>query len=136
MSRLDRCLRRYGISNLKSLVPEEKGEATLLKAFKSYDPGFIHADIEHLPQMPDETIRKYLFAAIDRATRWTYMETISKKSAKSAEGFLKNLIKVAPFVISKILTDNGREFTDRFAQLAKGNQLVIICLTRFAQPTA
>ena len=52
----DRCLRRNGISNLKNLFPEEEGRAASWKAFKSYDPGFIHADIKYLPQMPDELL--------------------------------------------------------------------------------
>jgi hypothetical protein len=39
-------------------------------AMEDYEPGFIHIDIKYLPQMPDETARRYLFVAIDRATRW------------------------------------------------------------------
>ncbi len=35
-----------------------------------------------------------------------------------ARSFLKNLNK-SPFVISKILTDNGKEFTDRFCPLGE-----------------
>jgi hypothetical protein len=42
-------------------------------AFKEYEPGFIHIDIKYLPQMPDETSRRYLFVAMDRATRWVFM---------------------------------------------------------------
>ena len=64
--------------------------------------------------MPDETDRKYLFVGIDRATRWVYMEVRASKTAESARSFLNNLIEKAPFAISKILTDNGKEFTDRF----------------------
>ena len=36
------------------------------------------------------------------------------KTAEEARSFLKNLIEKAPFVISRILTDKGKEFTDRF----------------------
>jgi len=35
-------------------------------------------------------------------------------SAISAGGFFKRLIDKAPFIISKVLTDNGKAFTDRF----------------------
>jgi transposase-like protein len=42
------------------------------------------------------------------------MEIHASKTAEAARSFLKNLIEKAPFVISKILTDNGKEFTDRF----------------------
>lgn len=113
-SALDRCLRRHGISNLNKLIPVDEEETARKKSFKAYEPGFVHVDLKYLPQMPDELSRKYLFAAIDRATRWVYIEVRATKSANSAQGFLENLIQKAPFVISKILTDNGKEFTDRF----------------------
>jgi transposase InsO family protein len=82
--------------------------------FKDYISGYIHIDIKYLPKMVDEYGRKYLFVAIDRATRWVFMEIMATKSSKSAESFLKNLVKKIPFTITKILTDNGKEFTDRF----------------------
>jgi transposase-like protein len=114
-SGLDRCLRRYGVSNLKALIPKEEGaDKPKHKTFKDYEPGFVHVDLKYLPQMPDEDQRKYLFAAIDRATRWVYVEILDDKSANSAEGFFKRLIEKAPFNITKVLTDNGKEFTDRF----------------------
>ncbi|MCB2262302.1 MAG: DDE-type integrase/transposase/recombinase, partial [Candidatus Thiosymbion ectosymbiont of Robbea hypermnestra] len=68
----------------------------------------------YLPQMPDEAQRTDLFVAIERATRWVYVEILKDKSARSASGFLKRLIAKAPFTIIKLLTDNGKEFTDRF----------------------
>ncbi|NVK29565.1 MAG: transposase family protein, partial [Gammaproteobacteria bacterium] len=58
--------------------------------------------------------RRYLFAAIDRATRWVYVELLDDKSAQSAQGFLTRMIETAPMKVQKILTDNGKEFTDRF----------------------
>lgn len=113
-SALDRCLRRHGISNLKKLIPKEEDEKNHLKTFKDYDPGFVHVDIKYLPRMPDEASRKYLFVGIDRATRWVFMEIRASKTAESARAFLKNLVEKAPFSIFKVLTDNGKEFTDRF----------------------
>ena len=74
----------------------------------------MHVDVKYLPQMPDQDPRTYLFAAIDRATRWVYIEILKDKSATTASGFLKRLIDNAPFTISKVLTDNGKEVTDRF----------------------
>ncbi|ROQ90123.1 IS481 family transposase [Desulfosoma caldarium] len=114
-SGLHRCLRRHGVANLKELIPQEQGpNKAVTKSFKDYEPGFVHVDVKYLPQMPDETARKYLFVAIDRATRWVFFEIKADKSAASASSFLKNLVKKAPFKIVKVLTDNGKEFTDRF----------------------
>ncbi len=114
-SGLDRCLRRHGVSNLTALLPQEEGaQKPPHKRFKDYAPGFVHVDVKYLPQMPDEDQRTYLFAAIDRATRWVYVEILKDKSATAASGFFKRLIDHAPFTIRKVLTDNGKEFTDRF----------------------
>jgi len=49
-----------------------------------------------------------------KATRWVVLEVLSDKSAESARGFLERLTQAAPFIIQTILTDNGKEFTDRF----------------------
>jgi transposase InsO family protein len=65
--------------------------------------------------MPDETSRRYLFVAIDRASRWVYLELRKSKSAQAATGFLNRLVAKAPFVIRKVLTDNDKAFTDRFS---------------------
>ena len=113
-SGLDRCLRRHGVSRLADLMPQEETEKTPPRAFKDYLPGFVHIDVKYLPQMPDETARQYLFAAIDRATRWVYVEILPSKSAQHASAFLKRLLNAAPFKITKVLTDNGKEFSDRF----------------------
>ena len=117
-SALDRCLRRHGVSDLRTLQRERDGDKAAPhppKRFKAYEPGFVHIDVKYLPKMQDEASRKYLFVAIDRATRWVYLEIRKDKSAKSAQAFLKALLKKAPFKIRKILTDNGKEFTDRFS---------------------
>ena len=113
-SGLDRCLRRHGVANLKALLPVVEGEPKPKKTFKDYEPGFVHVDVKYLPKMPDEASRRYLFVGIDRASRWVYLEIMPDKSANCAARFLKRLTKAAPFRISKVLTDNGKEFTDRF----------------------
>jgi transposase InsO family protein len=116
-SGLDRGLRRHGVSNLAALRREQMLEegAEPKKTFKDYAPGFVRVDIKYLPQMPDEDQRRYLFVGIDRATRWVYLEILPDKSADHAAGFAHRLVEKAPFIVSKILTDNGKEFTDRFA---------------------
>ena len=110
-SGLDRCLRRHGVGNLNALKPKEPQPTH--KAFKAYEPGYVHMDVKYLPQMQDQDQRSYLFVAIDRATRWVFVQIKANKSAASAKAFLKALYKACPMKISKLLTDNGKEFTDR-----------------------
>jgi hypothetical protein len=77
-------------------------------------PGFVHVDIKYLPQMPDELQHRYLLVGIDRAARWVYVEIRPEKSAACAQGFLEHLLAAVPFKVTQVLTDNGKEFTDRF----------------------
>jgi transposase InsO family protein len=63
--------------------------------------------------MPDETSRRFLFVAIDRATRWVFVQIKSQKTAAAARSFLSDLHKACPIKRQKILADNGKEFTDR-----------------------
>jgi transposase InsO family protein len=116
-SGLHRTLVRYGLSNLnkmRKMLEEASGEKKPKKSFKDYEPGFIHIDIKYLPKMKDETSRSYLFVAIDRATRWVHLAVFPDKTAHSAQCFLQHVIDKAPFNITKLLTDNGKEFTDRY----------------------
>ena len=92
----------------------EKDAPVLPKTVKDYAPGFVHVDIKYLPQTAEETARRYLFVAIDRATRWVYLRIYADQSEKSSTDFLHRLPVAAPMKIEKVLTDNGRQFTDRF----------------------
>jgi len=86
--------------------------------FKEYKPGFLHVDVTYLPVI--NGIRKYLFVAIDRATRVVYFEVYDHKTAKNAKTFLKHCIEFYPFKITHVLTDNGFEFTNNQIRSKKG----------------
>ena len=116
-SGLDRCLRRHGVGNLRALRPAPERSAP--QAFATYLPGYVHVDVKYLPQMADEDTRRYLFVAIDRATRWVYVAIKPDKSARAAKAFLAGVAKAAPFRITTLLTDNGKEFTDRFVTVGE-----------------
>ena len=114
-----RLLMRHGVNNLSAMIKEQKQregipEKKPYKTFKDYEPGYLHVDVKYLPQMPDETQRSYLFVARDRATRWVHIAIKPDKSATSAKEFLQELTQAFPAKIHIILTDNGKEFTDRF----------------------
>ena len=111
---IGRLLKREGLSRLADLIPVAEGETTPSKVFKDYAPGYVHIDLKELPRMPDETDKSYLCVAIDRASRWVYFEVLPDKTAQGTRAFLDRLVTVCPFKIERILTDNGKEFTDRF----------------------
>lgn len=116
-SGLDRCLRRHGVGNLRDLRPAAPRPAH--QPFKAYAPGYLHIGVKYLPQMADEDRRRYLFVAIDRATRWVFVRVYPAKTAANARRFLRDLERAAPMRITRVLTDNGKEFTDRLFGLRR-----------------
>lgn len=107
------CPRHFGALVMRRELEEASGEKQTKKSLKDYAPGFTHIEVKYLPKMPDDKSRGYLFVAIDKATRWVYMSTYANKTAANAKRFLAEIIKLAPFRITKLLTDNGKEFTDK-----------------------
>jgi transposase InsO family protein len=117
-----RLLKREGMESLREQARQqakEEGKGEKPKTFKDYDPGFIHLDIKYLPKMPDEDSRRYLFVAIDRATRWVFLEIYPDQTEQSSVDFLARLQAACPVNIQTILTDNGTQFTDRFTSKKK-----------------
>ena len=108
-SGLQRLLKRHGLSRMPRETPAE----TTHQPFKAYEPGYLPVDVKYLPQMADETTRRYLFVAIDRATRWVFIQIKANKTAASAKSFLAAWHRACPIKIGNLLTDNGKEFTDR-----------------------
>jgi len=106
-----RCMKRHGVNRRPV---EDKGAPIVVRTFKDYALGFVHMDIKYLPQMADQTARRYLFVAIDRATRQVYLRIYADQSETSSTDFVRRLHAAVPMKIEKLLTDNGSQFTDRF----------------------
>jgi len=87
---------------------KEKGKRISQK-FKKYDPWFIHIDITYWPKI--DWVKYYILVAIDRATRVMYYEIHNNKRAETTAKFLEKALDFFPFYVTKILTDNWKEFT-------------------------
>jgi len=104
-SSLHRCLQRQDISRL----PEVEGDKPAKKKFKSYPLGYFHVDITEVQTAEGKL---YLFVAIDRTTRFAYVELHPKAGKMAAATFLRNLNAAVPYRILIVLTDNGIQFTN------------------------
>ena len=102
-SSLHRCYQRHGISRL----PEINGEKPLKKKFKTYPIGFFHIDIA---EIRTEEGKLHLFVAIDRTSKFAFVELHEKANRTIASTFLKTLIAAVPYKIHTVLTDNGGQF--------------------------
>lgn len=103
-SSLHRCLQRHGIARL----PAIEGDTPTKKKFKNYPIGYFHIDIAELRTAEGKL---YLYVAIDRTSKFAFVQVVRKTGRTSATAFLKALIKAVPYKIHTILTDNGIQFT-------------------------
>ncbi|MBU3942416.1 DDE-type integrase/transposase/recombinase [Patescibacteria group bacterium] len=78
----------------------------------------IEIDVKYVPDKIKGK-RYYQFTAIDCASRWRYLKPYDDISSYSAICFLKKVIKIAPFKIQAIKTDNGSCFTNRYTGYLK-----------------
>jgi transposase-like protein len=110
-SSLRRCLQRRGISRL----PDVEGVKPPKKKFKTYPIGFFHIDIAEVQTAEGKL---YLYVAIDRTSKFVFVQLVKKTGRTSASEFLEALIAAAPNTIHTVLTDNGVQFTfpPRYAQ--------------------
>ena len=100
-----RCLQRYGISQL----PKVEGEASAKRKFKAYPIGYFHIDIAEVRTAQG---RLYLLVAIDRTSKFAFVELHEKATTHVAADFLRRLIAAVPYKVHIVLTDNGTHFTD------------------------
>jgi transposase-like protein len=104
-SSLHRCLQRHGISRL----PETEGDKPVRQKFKSYPIGYFHIDIAEVQTAEGKL---YLLVAIDRTSKFAFVELHEKATTRVAADFLRALIEAVPYKIHTVLTDNGLHFTD------------------------
>jgi transposase InsO family protein len=118
-------LQRHGISRL----PNTDGDKPRRAQFKRYPIGYFHIDIAELRT---EQGRLYLLVAIDRTSKFAFVELHERVTRRVAGDFLRHLIAAVPYRVHTVLTDNGTHFTepsgntwtpDEFKQMLARKQL-------------
>ena len=104
-SSLHRCFQRHGISRL----PDTDGDKPQRSKFKRYPIGYFHIDIA---EVRTEQGKLYLFVAIDRTSKFAFVELHEKATRRVAGDFLRHLAAAVPYKITTVLTDNGTHFTE------------------------
>ena len=101
-------VRKYRIRKLKYKylkIPMAKGN-------------LVEIDIKYVPNRIKGK-RFYQFTAIDCASRWRYLKIYDDMGSEESILFTTELIKIAPFKIRAIKTDNGSCFTNRYTGYQK-----------------
>src|SRR4029077_10934295 len=96
-SSLHRCLHRHGVSRL----PQVDGDAPDKRKFKAYPIGYFHIDIA---EVRTEEGKLYLFVAIDRTSKFAFVELHEKADRLTAVRFLESLIAAVPYRLHIVLT--------------------------------
>ena len=89
-SSLHRCLQRHGIGRL----PDVGGEKVTKKKFKAYPIGFFHIDIAEVQTAEGKL---YLLVAIDRTSKFAFVELHRKATRRVAADFLRHLVDAVPY---------------------------------------
>ncbi len=107
-SQVHRCLQRNGVSAKPSIARPP------VARFEVGTPaGFVHLDVKYLP--PLHRRRAYAYVAIDRATRFVYVEILYDRRGATAAAFLRRFLDAFSLEVHTVLSDNGSEWTGRFA---------------------
>src|SRR5689334_17637006 len=104
-SSLHRCLQRHGIARL----PDVEGDKPAKKTFKTYPIGYFHIDIAEAQTAQGKL---YLYVAIDRTSKFAFVQLVEKANTATAKAFLAALVAAVPYKIEIVLTDNGIQFAD------------------------
>jgi hypothetical protein len=87
---LHRCLQRHGIGRL----PDVEGDKPAKRKFKSYPIGYFHIDIA---EVRTEQGKLHMFVAIDRTSKFAFVELHEKAATATSREFLLRLIAAVPY---------------------------------------
>src|SRR5437868_7071718 len=89
-SSLHRCLQRHGIGRLVDI----EGDKPAKKKFKSYPIGYFHIDVA---EVRTEQGKLHMFVAIDRTSKFAFVELHEKATTAVSQEFLLRLIAAVPY---------------------------------------
>src|ERR1700748_762910 len=105
-SSLKRCRGRESVARLREV---EASTNPRRKKFERYPIGYFHVD---LAEVRTAEGKLYLFVAIDRTSKFAFVELVEHADMRAAAAFLQALIAAVPYRIHTVLTDNGIQFAD------------------------
>ncbi len=108
-SSIYRAMKRCGVAKR----PQEGDLATWQRFEETTEPGYIHMDVKYLTKLGGK--RSYVYVAIDRLTRYVYVEVLYNLESQTAADFVERFVVFFPYKVKKLITDNGFEWTDRCA---------------------
>ena len=84
----------------------------------------VEIDVKYVPGMVDGH-QYFQYTAVDRASRWRYLEIYDEQINLHSVLFLEAVIRRAPFTIQAIKTDNHATFTNYYTGTNKRSDLLV-----------
>ena len=117
--RIDRFLYESGLRKQYPCTTSKKKMVKKKKHTKKvvvHNPGeHTQMDVKYQPHLLQDESKSYVYNFIDHASNWSYKRAYSAINVKNTEDFMKGLLEVSPFEIERLQTDNGIEFTFKWA---------------------
>lgn len=112
--KINRYLRKKGLLVRKRCKPRKKH----IRVVKIDKPG-IHTqiDVKHLPHLLPNGMKCYVYNFVDHASRWAFKKAYDSYGPSETRDFICQVIKTAPFTITRLQSDNGVEFTYKYLSL-------------------
>ncbi len=67
--------------------------------------------LSDIAEVRTEQGKLHMFVAIDRTSKFAFVELHERATTAISGGFLRSLIEAVPYKIHTVLTDNGIQFT-------------------------
>jgi len=110
-SRIERFLKRAKLPR-KRRRPDKSRHTRVVVV---HEPGaHTQMDVKYVPKEVLGGQRVYTYTLVDHASRWRYRRAYDSYGPCETRDFLERVLRVAPFAIRRLQTDNGIEFTNRY----------------------
>ncbi len=125
--RINRYLRSKGLLTRKKC----KHRLKHTKVVEVKNPGqHTQTDVKHLPRLLSNRRKCYVYNFVDHASKWAFKKAYDSYGPSETKDFMNSVIANAPFKISRLQSDNGVEFTNKYISKIedpKPHALGILC---------
>jgi transposase InsO family protein len=110
--RIHRFLKRKGLL----FSPKRKQKSlSHTRVVQVAEPGkHTQTDVKYLTKLLRNETKCYVYTFIDHASRWRFKRAYDSFGPSETKDFMQRLLLVVPFVIARLQTDNGVEFTNKY----------------------
>jgi transposase len=109
--KINRFLRKKGLLFRKKCKLRKK-HTTVVKV--DHPGQHTQTDVKHLPHLLGNGEKCYNYNFVDHASKWAFKKAYDSYGPMETKDFMACVIAAAPFTISRLQSDNGVEFTNKY----------------------